>query len=811
MSIEKCLAGRVAAGEITQDQAEEALGLIRDRREITGNRPGSPEEAADLALLGSRMREQALARRRQLSLQATKQLEVSRWVKDQPHGMLSSSPEARTFAGTMSVMVPDKSGGARHESVEGMQLGYRRLMQGMFADGIEAMRSKMAGLKQQTPNMVDFIHEMFGQNRGNVSARAAAAAWRQTTDWGADRWLSLGGTLTRKDTWRQPQSHDAIRLDAAGKERWIADVEQMVADGGARFVDWKTGAPVSDAKRSDILDEMFKSITTEGANKIVPGERAGVKLANKRDLKRSMEFLTPEAWLAYHDKYGPGRGQIFDMLTAHLDGLASDLGQLHVLGPNPTHTMQVLIDEAKMAGLSKSRIHRLETVWSHVSGEANMPVSDTLARIGGETRAFLTSAQLGGAFLSSLTDHVNTALTAAYNGLPIVDTMMRYLRMLNPLDAKDRLTAWRLGLGAEAQTHRFQGAARHHLEMSRGIGSKLAETVMRASLLETHTASASHALGWEFLSTLADAAGRQFDALDPRVRGFMGRYGIDAKGWDAMRGHVIDMDGLSMIDPQWLLKQGGDAADAAMKLSQGIAVEQRLAIAMPGAWERSLMMQGNRPGSALGEILASFWQYKGFPVSVLTGHVLRGIMQMRHEGKFWYLPGFVIGATLMGALSVQLKALAQGKDLRDPTEAKFWAAAAYQGGGAGIAGDFLYSSTARTGKDAVFSFLGPVAALGADAINLVGGNIGQAARDENTNFGREATRFLRSYTPGTSLWYTRVALDRWVWNTLQEWADPKYAESFRRTEAQMFKETGQRFWWRPGQNAPYRAPEMSGR
>lgn len=811
MSIEKCIAGRVAAGEITQAQADEALAIVKERREVTSNRPGSPEEAADLALLASRIKERALDKRRQLSLQATKQIQATQWVKDQPRGMWSNSPEARTFAGTMSVMVPDKTGGAKHGSVEGMALGYRRMMQGMFADGIEAMRSKMAGLKQQTPNMVDFIREMFGQNSGNVTARAAADAWRKTTDWGADRWKALGGSLTRKETWRQPQSHDSIRLRSAGKEQWIGDVEQMVADGGVKFVDWKTGAPVADAKRAAILDEMYESITTEGANKIKPGETTARKLANARDLRRSMEFVTPEAWLAYHDKYGPGRGQIFDMLTSHIDGLASDLGQLDVLGPNPDHTMRVLIDQARQAGLGRSRIHRLETVWSHVSGEANMPVSDTLARIGGETRSFLTAAQLGGAFLSSFTDHINTTLTAAYNGLPIWDTLTRYLKMLNPLDAKDRLTAWRLGLGAEAQTHRFQGAARHQLEMSKGIGSKLAETVMRASLLETHTSAASHALGWEFLSTLADEAARTFDAVKPGLRGFMERYGIDAKGWDAMRGHIIEADGLPMLDPQWLLKQGGAPAEAALKLSQGIAVEQRLAIAMPGAWERAFMMQRQRPGSGLGEALASFWQYKGFPVSVLTGHVLRGAMQMRHEGKYWYLPAFVIGTTLMGALSLQLKALAQGKDLRDPADARFWAAAAYQGGGAGIAGDFLYGSTARNGKDVVLSTLGPVAALGSDVLSLVPGNLGELARDENTNFGREATRFLRSYTPGTSLWYARVALDRWVWNTLQEWADPKYQESFRRTEANMFKETGQRFWWRPGQNAPYRAPEMSGR
>lgn len=809
MSIINCLAARVAAGEITREQADAAERIINDRRQQMGYRPGSPEEAADLALLASRMKEASQTQRRQLSLQAMKQMRASQWVADQPHGFWASTPEAKAYAGTMSVLVPDKSGGARHESVEGMQLGYRRILQGMFADGIDAMRSKMAGLKRQTPNMVDFVYEMFGQNRGNVAARAAADAWRTTNDWAADRWISLGGKLTRKETWRQPQAHDAALLRAAGHDRWVADVEQLVADGGVRFFDFDTGAPLNAVRRADVMDSMFESITTDGANKIVPGQARGTKLANRRDTQRAMEFMTPEAWLSYHNAYGPGEAQIFDMLTAHIDGIASDLAKIDVLGPNPNHTVRVLVDEATKAGVSKAKVHMLETVWSHVNGDASMPVSDTMARVGGEVRSFLTAAQLGGAFLSSTTDFVNGTAAVLYNGLPIWDTLTRYLKLFNPLNGADQQTAWRLGLGAEAQTQRFSGAAREHLELTRGVGSKLAEVTMRASLLETHTQALQHAVGWEFLSTLADQSGRAFGALDGRLSKFLASYGVDAAGWDAIRANVATVDGLPMIDPGWLIKQGGAAADAGLKLVQGISAEQRLALAMPGSFERAWMMRGNRPGTAIGEALSSFWQYKGFPVSILTGHVMRGIMQMRHEGKYWYLPGFVIGATLMGALALQLKALAKGQDMRDPTDPKFWAAAAYQGGGAGIAGDFLYGSTARTGKDAIFSFLGPVASLGSDALSLSLSNAGQAARGEDTNFGREAVRFAKNYTPGSSLWYTRLATERWIWNSLQEWADPKYQESFRRTEDNARRETGQGYWWRPGQGAPSRAPGVS--
>ena len=68
-------------------------------------------------------------------------------------------------------------------------------------------------------------------------------------------------------------------------------------------------------------------------------------------------------------------------------------------------------------------------------------------------------------------------------------------------------------------------------------------------------------------------------------------------------------------------------------------------------------------------------------------------------------------------------------------------------------------------------------------------------------------RFLRSNTPGSSLWYSRLAMDRLIWDQLQELADPEYRRAFKRTEDRARKDYGQDYWWRPGQAAPQRAPD----
>jgi lipase chaperone LimK len=69
-------------------------------------------------------------------------------------------------------------------------------------------------------------------------------------------------------------------------------------------------------------------------------------------------------------------------------------------------------------------------------------------------------------------------------------------------------------------------------------------------------------------------------------------------------------------------------------------------------------------------------------------------------------------------------------------------------------------------------------------------------------------KFAARYTPGASLWYTRLALERLVIDQAQMMADPKAKSKMRRLENRYKKEQGQKYWWRPGKTAPDRAPNL---
>src|SRR5438094_1465431 len=61
-------------------------------------------------------------------------------------------------------------------------------------------------------------------------------------------------------------------------------------------------------------------------------------------------------------------------------------------------------------------------------------------------------------------------------------------------------------------------------------------------------------------------------------------------------------------------------------------------------------------------------------------------------------------------------------------------------------------------------------------------------------------RFASKYAPGGNLFYSRLAVQRLLWDQLQQAADPDANQSFRRIMQSARKDYGTEFWWRPGTN-----------
>jgi hypothetical protein len=802
--VSKCLADAVEQGRLSQDQADDALKHVKE----VMARHGLPETEAGIQA-AEEIATAAAEHRRRTALRV---IATDRALEQ------AASHSGGFSLGVAALFARDITGRAGYSSVEGRARSVRAELHARFADGMEAFRTTMLGLKRDTLGLRDFVRELYGQGSGNQVAARAAKGWTDATDFGVLRFNQAGGSLARRESWRLPQLWNHDRVKAGGQQAFETFMREAAERGDLRMVDIETGKPLDAARRDAIITQAWQRISTNGLVDLEPGRAGGGgSVATSRNQYRAFEWTSAEAWFRFNDTYGHGDAGIYDMLVGHLDGIARDVGMMEVLGPNPHHLARLLVDTARKEGASPYQAYKLAAIWDHVSGRASSPVSEGIADTARGIRSWLTAAQLGSAMLSAVTDFATIRQAATWNGISASAVMQRGLSLLDPRNAEDRNLAVRLGLIADGWAQRAAGAMRNQAEIvGSDLAGRVAEFVLRASGMNAHTQAAKWAFGMELLGHLADQAGRRFDELDaPLQRGFR-TYGITPEDWDLIRSRGLwEEDGARFIHPEQVVKGGpgmasaDGAQQAASRLLELVHTETGFAVVEPGALERALLLGRSQPGTLAGEFLRSSMQYKTFPISMMTRHLARGVEAIRAGDRGRYMAATVVSLTVMGAAAMQLRALAQGRDPRDMTDPKFWGAAFFQGGGAGIFGDFLNAGLNRADRGFYMAAIGgPTAGLADDLARLTGGNLQGAAEGKDTHFGAELARFVQRNAPGTSLWYARLALDRMMWDRLHELADPDAGRRFQRIEQRALKEANQRFWWGPGDAAPERAPSL---
>jgi uncharacterized protein YoaH (UPF0181 family) len=798
-TINACFQKAVTAGRLSAKTARERSARIEDLMNKGLTEPDAIAKAAQ------EVKDSAARQARQTSLRIAKAAEVEALAKSHPSGIA---------AGTQALLARDLRAKVNYSNVERRARAIRGLAHAGLTDVLDRFRAKFLGLKTDKEGLTDFVGALYGTAE-RPEMDALGKAWSDTVERLRQRFEAAGGNIPALSTWRLPQVWDRDAVASAGRGAFTSYMQDAIASGALKVRDLDTGQAVSAVRAQAIIRDAFDRITTNGLSDLEPGKMAGASsLANSRTSPRAFEWTTSEAWVDANRRFGMGDAGIFDLLTNHIDSISRDIGMMEVLGPNPDWTIRYLSDLArKAAGADKaeSASAAIQRTWDHVSGRANSPVSEFWANFMDQTRAFLTAAQLGSATLSSTGDFWTMRMALAFNGMPAMGAMRRYLGQMNPANAADRAAAVRAGLIAEHWAQRASGGLRFMADTQGvGLGTRAADLVMRLSLLSPHSQAAKNAVGLEFLGYMADRAGRAFDQLDAPLQAAFRRYDITPRHWDLIRTRGLQQGqgGARMLSPDDLARTDAEGMEAATRLLEFVQAETRFAIPEPGAAERALTLRGTRRGTLEGEFLRSTMQYKSFPITMMTTHLMRGLDAARQGDYGRYLASLVVGLTAMGALAMQLRQIATGKDPRNMNDHRFWGAAFAQGGGSGLIGDFIYTGVSRADSSFYMATVGgPIGGLVDDLAKIAGLNI-QALDDERKEraFGADLARFVRRNTPGTSLWYTRLATDRLLWDALQDQVDPEAPRRWRQLERRAFRDYEQEFWWRPGQSAPERAP-----
>lgn len=822
MSLGQCIPGMIERGEISQQQGED-MALLFDDLQRSYKRQMGEQAAAAMASEETLKRlaiDAAEKRRRQLlQVQAQRQA----WLDMGKYG---------TGAGGVRVLDPARpkhrgeAAGAllvRSEYAPYMNVEYQlRAIRGQAQSTLDQLLSKhhrnLRGQVRDKAGIEDIVRERFAPgSTGNASAKAIAEAMEEVFEGLRLRRNAAGGRTGRLERWAMPQSHDAQAVADAGYGAWRDFILPLL--DRERMIDQRTGQPFSPEALELALRDVHETIASDGWNARSPGGAGRPSLANQRADHRFLQFADADSWMAYQERFG-GRQSPFDVIMGHIDGMARDIALMERLGPNPEATMRWLGDmiekEANLDGSKKMREaasaarSTLQSYYDQLSGKLNQPHNRARAKIFSTVRSLQVASKLGSAVLSTTSDTATQILARRYNGLPVLRGAMTQLKQLNPASAADREMAVRLGMIAEdwAQMSSAQGRLLGE-ELTSERARVLAEGVLRVSGMNAVTQSGRSAFWLDALAHITDQRDTTWQQLDAPFRSMMERYGLTEGNWDTLRATELEEDG----GARWIKPQNitdGRLRDTVMRM---INTEMDFAVPVPGVAVQAAMNSAARPGTWVGEILRTGLQFKSFPMTIMAMQFQR-IMAQRGFNRATYAAQMIIFTTVAGAIALQLKEIAKGRDPRPMADEKgkpdgaFWAAALFQGGGAGIYGDFFKSSTSRFGGGLADTLAGPAFQTVDSVTQAALIQPGKAVLGMDSNVGRATLRVIKSEVPGMSLWFGRLAFERLMLDELQQQIDPNYRDAWRRLD-RYAEEQGTEYFWAPGDViSEARAPDV---
>ncbi|WP_049175089.1 phage-like protein [Acinetobacter ursingii] len=662
------------------------------------------------------------------------------------------------------------------------------------------------------------VRERFNDNTGDPLAKKISDKMGEVFETMRERFNRNGGDIGKLDNWGMPQTHDLAKIAKAGKEAWVnftlarQDTKQFVHENGDYY---------SEAEMRSMLEYVYDTLSSDGANKIEVGRQATgggtSKVTNRNAESRVLHFKDADSWLEYQNQFGGM--QFVDLVEAHINGLSKDIAMVENLGSNPKTAMKILMDAAENKDWSKGVDHdttsksrkRAQVMFDEFSG-GNTPQSQVLANLGLAYRSMNVASMLGGTTIASIADQATIAKTAHVHGLSYRQTFGELISQLNPANKADRELAHSLGLATEEMLGSISRWSDDGLTATHGKSEKLARIssgvatqVLRVSGLNALTSASKVGFTKMLMNKYGTLSrSKAWADLDVMDRELLQNTGLDERAWQVFQlaDPVVDRKGNQLMSarsiyeiPDEKLTAFGDPKrikdEVSSQLQAHLLDEQGMAVIETGLRERTWMQVGAK-GTVTGEIFKGITQFKSFASAFLMRQGSRTFAQQGIKGKAAYGIPLFVTMTLLGGLIVQLRELLNGNDPQtmwdsdDPKKTgSFFLRSVVAGGGLPVLGDVLAAGVDTSGRDANSFIAGP---LGSDFTTLLGltvGNLTQYNEGRDTNFGNEAFRFLKGKIPAQNLWYTKAAINRLIFDNIQDTIAPGYRDkALRKAEKQ---------------------------
>ena len=718
---------------------------------------------------------------------------------------------------------------AKGVDFETMRRSYLSKYRALLSDVLDNFSKGAFGRQVGTAHLPNIIRELFGTDTGDKAAKQIGVALKKIQNTMVDDFNMAGGSLRKLTNYVAPQKQSPVKVTRIGPKSWIEDHNGWLDWGKMR---WPNGDVIEPAERATLLNEVYTVMATDGATNIRPGQvksKMGGAVGNMLEKHRFLIYKDADSWLAMHEKYGDGN--VFDVMQGHMAAMAHKTALVNQFGANPDIALArieaTLLSEAgnvqrtaislndpkglnvvdEVKTLIRTKIEPMHKLMTH---QNPVDVNSFMANSLQTTSHVLTAAQLGGIlFISMPSDFVTTVATRLINHMPLLSGIGTYMKAMLPGGYGNmQRIATRAGYAFDETfsgtyaAERFTGLGTYGPALS----SRLSDATMRLGMITRHTNIARGTVALEHMGMLDEYRGLSFDQLPNKL--IMERYGITSKEWDAVRklkpwspnGSATYMRPLDILEQtDWITKQ-----DTYNKFFNMIDSESRVMV--PGATvEGSMLLRGtSRPDTLSGALLHSFGMYKNFPASMMMLYGRQGLAAQNRRIGFYAALG--VGGIGAGALALQLKEISKGRTPLPMDTVGFWGKAVATSGALSLWGDYLFGGVNQQGRGPAEMMAGPIGGLAADTINLTLGD-GYAwteALDRgkafDSKFGGRLAEYAKRYTPGTNIWWARLALEREVWDKLQMQLDKNAQKKFRRRVRMQQQNYGNTYWAPPGED-----------
>lgn len=714
--------------------------------------------------------------------------------------------------------------GGGYTSVESWAKSIREYEYGQLRATWEAIPGHFFGLFENKEGVSALWKELHGENSGNGTARAGAAAFKKTAEALRQRFNDAGGQVGKLDDWSMPQHHSQMRVAAAGLDQWLGDILPKLDRD--KYVN-PNGSRMDDAQMHEFLTHAYDSIITDGHNGTEAGSVTGTGVvANRNAAHRQIFFKDADSHAAYNADYG--EKSMNNLLSGHISRMSRDVALAERLGPNAAATFKYFNDRAlqdeirqdptKIASLRKKAIFN-QRLMDVVSGKDQV-VDQRVANAFQAFRNWMTASKLGKVVITALSDEAGMFSTAIANHVPYSSALIQELKRVAPGEA--RKFAEHTGLGMEAYMSHLNRYSQE--EFGSSFSGKMASTVMRLSGAERMWAARRQGMGTVLMSSIGKLTRslEHVTDLSPEDHGVLAKKGITDTQWQVWRraepedwgsgSKVLTPKSIYEIPDSKLADLGNPTAlkrEAATQLMAHIHEEAGMGAMDTGPRQRIALNLGSSKGTYSGEVWRSMMLFKGFAASMMGKHWARA-SEMPGTGKIKYMAPLFIYGTVLGAVGNQIRALISGADpdnMNPKENLAFWGRALLRGGGLGFFGDFLQAETNEHDTSLAAGVGGPAATTLEDLLSLTHGAYFKSKNGvQSTDEKAKVIRFVKGNIPLINMWYTQAAADHLIWNHLQEAANPGY---LARMQARQEANFGKTYYWNPDSATPGRAPDLA--